>query len=98
MSIPVIFAFLFDDENLDKFWARGFTDIQIASVLENRPYVGRNRKNRRGSHIVIGVDDSGNYISIPVEPTYDEYLWRPITAWQSKKSERTARERALRSK
>jgi hypothetical protein len=37
---------------------------------------------------VIGHDNGGACIAVPVEPTHDPSVWRPITAWPCKQSER----------
>jgi hypothetical protein len=38
-------------------------------------------------YLVIGRDHGGAAITVPVEPTHDPKLWRPITAWPSKAHE-----------
>jgi hypothetical protein len=49
----------------------------------------RNRKGRRAPYLVIGEDHGGACIAIPIEPTYDEAIWRPVTAWPCKAHERS---------
>lgn len=87
MSTPTILDLAFDAENLDEMAAHGVTARQALQVLENGPRVGRNRKARRATHILIGTDDGGACIAIPIEPTRDPDVWRPITAWYCKKHE-----------
>ncbi len=79
--------FLMDDENTEKFWAHGLTDRQVRQVLDDRYTVVSNRKNRRSRYLIIGRDWSGQCITIPIEPTYDPILWRPVTAWYCKPAE-----------
>lgn len=82
-----ILDFLFDDENIEEMAAHGVTPGQALQVLDNGPRVGRNRKERRATHLVVGVDNGGACISIPVEPTHDRTTWRPVTAWYCKPHE-----------
>jgi len=88
LSIPIISEFLFDDENEDKMAVHGLTARQVSQVLDNEHVVVPNRKRRRGLYLVIGRDHGGMMISVPVEPTHDPQIWRPITSWLSKASER----------
>jgi hypothetical protein len=94
---PAIQNFLIDDENLDEFGAHGLTDDQVLQVLEDSFYLGRNKRGRRGSHLVIGYDYSGKCLTIPVRRTAEPGLWRPVTAWLSTPEERQRRDRAGRS-
>lgn len=82
-----ILDFLFDDENIEEMARHGVTPRQALQVLDNGPRMGRNRRDRRATHLVIGVDDGGACIAIPVEPTHDRTLWRPVTAWFCKPHE-----------
>lgn len=93
MSSPVIEEFLIDDLNETKISVHGLSVRQTIQVLENKHIIIPNRKHRRGLYLVIGVDNGGNCIAIPVERTYDSRLWRPITAWFCKDSERTLLEK-----
>ena len=84
-----ILEFLFDEDNESKFAAHGLTSRQVLQVLENPHLVTRNRRRRRATHLVVGRDYGGACISIPIEPTHERTLWRPVTAWPCKSSELT---------
>lgn len=84
---PRIADFVIDDENADKAWRHGIRPGQLLQVLDNRPGIVVNRRNRRGLYKVIGRDDGGACITIPVEPTGNPEVWRPITAWYSEQWE-----------
>lgn len=87
VSSAVIASFVYDDENEDKLWEHGIVREQVDDV-QTRPHtVRRNRRHRRAPLMVIGLDRSGQCIAIPVEPTYDPVVWRPVTAWYCKESE-----------
>lgn len=87
MSTPRVHDFLYDDENEEKFASHGLSVDQVDQVLDSGFVVVPNRKGRRAPYLVIGVDHGGRCIAIPVEPTHDPVLWRPITAWPCKESE-----------
>ena len=87
MSTPDIADFAFDDDNDDKIASHGLTIRRVVQVLDNPHVLVPNRKARRGAFLVIGRDNGGAAISIPVEATHDPAVWRPITAWPSKPHE-----------
>ena len=85
----VVEEFLIDDDNAEKFWRHGLSVEHVLQVLESRWRAKRNRKERRASQIIIGRDRSGQCIAIPIEPTFESGVWRPVTAWFCKPSERS---------
>ena len=85
---PVTVEFFEIDEfNEPKFWSHGLDREAVAQVLGNRRVVVRNRKGRTADYMLIGRDDSGRCITMPIAPTHDPYTWRPITAWRCKPGE-----------
>ena len=80
-------AFLIDDINEAKFWSHGLTRNAVTQVLGNHRVVVRNRKNRAADYLVIGRDKSRRSIAIPIVPTRDPLIWRPVTAWFCKPGE-----------
>jgi uncharacterized DUF497 family protein len=86
--MPDVWSFAFDDENEEKIAAHGLTVEQVEEVLGNPHMIIRNRKHRRGAHLIVGKDNGGICIAVPVEPTYHSYVWRPVTAWQCKEQEK----------
>jgi hypothetical protein len=87
MSSPAIEDLAFDDENEEKMGRHGITPTRALQILDNEHVIVPNRRSRRGAFLVIGRDNGGAFLSVPVEATRDEYLWRPITAWPSKQHE-----------
>lgn len=85
--MPAIYAFLFDDDNEAKLAAHGIRTEQVDQLLDGEFIVARNRKNRRAAYLVIGRDWGGACIAVPIEPTHDPTLWRPVTGWRCKRSE-----------
>lgn len=86
--MPRVAGFAYDDDNEEKFARHGLTVRQVDQLLANEHVVVRNRKRRRGLYLVIGCDHGGMCIAVPVEPTRDPSIWRPITAWPCKDHER----------
>jgi hypothetical protein len=84
-----VFSLVIDDDNSEKFWVHGITAEQVLDVLDGSVAIFRNRKGRRASHIIIGRDRGGMCLAIPIEPTQDPVVWRPITAWSCKESARS---------
>ena len=87
MSRPIVNDFLIDSDNAEKFAMHGLTFRQVQQVLDDQIYVGRNKRGQRTPVVVIGRDHGGLCITIPVEPTLEEDVWRPVTAWPCSKNE-----------
>ena len=84
--IPILeFEISFRAES--KIWAHRITRRQIHEILGNRLIVVRNRKNRAADYVVIGRDDHGRCITVPILPTEDPTIWRPVTAWYCEQGE-----------
>ena len=92
MEVEVL-EFLVDEDNESKFAEHGLTVCQVLQVLESPHLIVRNRRLRRGTHLIIGRDHGGACLAIPIVPTYEKRLWRPVTAWPCKSSELTKLER-----
>lgn len=73
-----IYAFLFDDQNEEKLAVHGIRRAQVAQILDDDYRVEPNRKGRRAAYLVIGRDWGGACIAVPIEPTHDPHVWRPI--------------------
>jgi uncharacterized DUF497 family protein len=94
MSSPAVHDFLFDDDNEHEFARHGVSSEELLQVLENRYIIQPNRRRRRGIYLIIGVTNGGSCLAIPLEPTHDPEVWRPLTAWPCKESEAAKLSRA----
>ena len=65
----------------EKIAEHGSTIDQLEAVLGGFSVVIRNRRDRAASQILLGTDDQGHCLAIPIVPTDDPYVWRPISAW-----------------
>ena len=72
---------------VDKLWRHGLTPEQARSVLSRRWVATRNRSNRAAPYLLIGRDDQGRCLTMPIVSTDHPLVWRVITGWQCKPSE-----------
>lgn len=72
---------------IDKMWEHRIISDQIDAVLPGRSIIVRNRRNRAAPYVLIGRDDQGRCLTIPIVPTEDPLVWRAITAWYCKPSD-----------
>jgi len=86
-------AFAWDEANEAKI-AERFDPAEIDEVLESTHTIIRNKRNRAGSHRVIGRSYGGTMITIVVAPTGQSGIWRPVTAWRSDREELAHAEKA----
>jgi len=75
-----------DDELQEHMRKRSFYDkhrvtlTEILEVHDNSPKYFLN--NNRAPAIMIGETDAGRVLVVPVEPTGDYGVWRPVTAFE----------------
>ena len=84
MSRPYVEDFAFDEENEDEMAEHGISPVQVLDA----PYqIRKNRRERRAPLLIIGRDRQDQCIAVPIEPTRDPVIWRPVTAWFCKAHE-----------
>ena len=64
MAAEPILDFEFDGDNLEKLSRRGIFPEDLYDVLEKPHYFGRNRGDRRGTHLLIGRNSNNRCIAI----------------------------------
>lgn len=74
---------------IEKFWRHGIRIDQVRAVLEHRWILTHNRAERAAPFVLLGWDHQGRCLAIPIVPTHDPDVWRPVTAWCCKRSEAT---------
>ena len=72
---------------VDKLWRHGVTPRQAGSVLSRRWVTTRNHAHRAAPYLLIGRDDHGRCLTMPIVPTDHPLVWRVITGWECKPSE-----------
>lgn len=96
MSTPIIEGFIYDEINEAEFAEHGLTDTQIDQTLDNSWIMLRNRKDRTGDYLFIGVDNGGTMITAPIQRIGDGNQWKPVTAWRSKAGKITENNKRVR--
>ena len=76
-----------DEAAADKFWVHGISTDQVEAVLDHRWVTTRNRAGRAAPYILLGRDNQGRCLALPIVATDHPHIWRPITAWYCKPSE-----------
>ena len=89
MAIYVAELHFDDEKNVEEIAAHGITTDQVAAVLEGNPRFRRNKRGHAATHKMIGPDNSGIMLTVPIMPTHIYGLWQPVTAWPSTREEIT---------
>ena len=87
---------LLDDSNTEKMHGHGVGVRRAYEVLDGAPRILRNHAAGGAPFLVVGFDASGGFVTMPIDPTAEDGVWRPRTAYPSKPSE-TARYQRQRS-
>jgi hypothetical protein len=66
----------------DHIWERHHIDTeQVRSLNKRRYVVTRNHRRAATPYLLIGEDEQGRCITVPVAPTDDPLTWRVASAW-----------------
>lgn len=79
-----------------KMAGRGIEEWEPYEVLFNGFVVVRNKRNRAGTHRMIGRADSGRLLTLPIRKTEDDDIWLVVNGWIATKGERTLYEGGIR--
>jgi hypothetical protein len=69
MANITVLEFRISERAESKFWAHGIARRQVIELLDNRLVAITNRKHRAARHLVIGRDNHGRCIVVPVTST-----------------------------
>lgn len=83
----------FDDENEAKAASHGVSILELLQLLDGPIRVFKNRKDRSGTHLMIGCTHGGRTITAPIVESAVAGRWRPITAWPSSDAEKARYEK-----
>jgi hypothetical protein len=72
---------------VDKLWGYGLRPAQVRSVPSRHWVAARNRTDRAAPYLLIGHDDQGRCLTMPIVLTDDPLVWRVIAGWYCKRSE-----------
>jgi uncharacterized DUF497 family protein len=80
-------SFVFDETNRPKLKIHGVTIREIYEVLDDDPKPMRNH-SVGAPWILIGLTVAGRFLTLPLDSTGEEGVWRPRTGYDSSKKER----------
>jgi len=84
MADVLVEQFYWDDFNIDKVAQHSLRAEYVDEVLYGAYRVDENRASGRAPYLLIGRTEDGQCVAIPIEPTNDPAVWRPVTAWRCK--------------
>jgi uncharacterized DUF497 family protein len=90
-----IFDLELDEWNSDEAARHGVRDAEIRQVLDNEPVFLPNKKGHQAPLIMIGPTNGGRMLTVPLGPTAHDAVWRPASAWDSSRGERSRYDAAL---
>lgn len=77
---------IFDEHVIDHIWERHLiTMAQVQSLITRRHVIIRNFGF--APYRLIGRDESGRCIAVPIAPTDDWLTWRVVSGWYCDKDE-----------
>lgn len=74
MTPITVAELIFTDAAQDKLWSHGITTDQAQSVLLGPVVVLRNRAGCAAPYILLGRDEQGCCLAIPIVPTEDRLV------------------------
>ena len=80
---PDIETFLIDAAVEAALEEHGLNEARLIETLDNRLVWFPSGDEVRGDYLVVGVDRRGVHITMPIVPTHEPGLWRPLAAWPS---------------
>ena len=88
-SAPRVDELEFDEHNEEELVRHGIDVLRAYAVVAFQPLFVRNKRGRAAAYKVIGPDNGGTMLTIPIALTAVPGRWRPVTGWASTKGEVT---------
>jgi hypothetical protein len=79
----------FDSDNREHILRHGITESEVWQVFLNGFEILRNAKMHEAPYKMVGATDGGRFISIPIAPTGEPFVWRPATAMLADEDEKS---------
>ena len=76
-----------EEENEAELWIHRIRSWEVEQVFLSRPVWVRNRKGRSGDFKMVGRTNGGRRLTITVQVKAMKRQLRPITGWESTRSE-----------
>lgn len=96
MAKQRVSAIIVDEHNLAEMARHGVSAAEVVQVIGNRHITAPNRRGEPGSILLIGETDGGRLLTIPLIPADDPTTWRPATAFDASRHQRTVFRRRAR--
>jgi uncharacterized DUF497 family protein len=88
MPKTAIYYLELDDHNVAHIARHGITTEEIEQITGNPYITARNRRGPKNRIAMIGRTDGGRALTIVLEATRDDGVWRPVTGWVATTTER----------
>lgn len=82
-------ALIFDEANITEITRHGVDPWEVQQLVANRHLTAPNPRGEEGSILLIGETDGGRLLTVPLAPTDDPTTWRPATAFDASRHQRT---------
>jgi uncharacterized DUF497 family protein len=83
-----VYFFEFDDENVGHLADHSITSEEIEQITGNAYVTARNPAEPESRILMIGRTDGGRVLTISLEATRDNVVWRPVTGWDATRTEK----------
>lgn len=88
MPRVAIYYLELDDENVAHIARHGITADEVEQITGNPYITARNRRGPANRIVMIGRTNGGRELTIVLEATRDDGVWRPVTGWVATATER----------
>jgi len=85
----VVAALIIDEHNVAEMARHGVSGSEVEQLIWNRNAVVPNPRGEPGSLLLIGETDGGRLLTAPLAPTHDATTWRPATAFDASRHQRS---------
>jgi hypothetical protein len=96
MATHRVSALILDQHNLAEMARHGVSAAEVVQVIANRHVTAPNPRGEAGGILLIGETDGGRLLTIPLASTDDPTTWRPATAFDASRHQRTVFRRRVR--
>lgn len=73
-----------NDENVAHIARHEVTRENVEYVLANAPSFFQNLPDRSATHVMVGYDQTGRVLYVPILCVEEPGIWRVISAWESR--------------
>jgi uncharacterized DUF497 family protein len=77
-----------DDQNVEHIARHGVSPEDVEFALADQPLFFRNAPGRAATHVMIGQDEQGRILYVPILLVRWPDVWRVISAWESRVARR----------